>query len=269
MKTSKARQPSGENEILYEHRDQICFVKMNRPEKLNALDPKGWKKLTVALRKADSDRNVEVIILTGQGKSFSTGDDISVLPKLHNSDKGEKLVFECIYELVETIIHLKKPMISAVNGYAYGGGCEIVLLSDLAVASEKAIFCQPEGRIGAWPFIFAVFAPVVLGPKRANEIMLCGASISAAQALAIGLVNRVVPHEQVLVASEELAQEMTKASPLSLRMMKEYSNKVLGDRLQDLWVAGKRSLNETFRTEDFLEGSKAFLEGRPASFKGR
>ncbi len=255
--------------LLLEVKEKIAVITLNRPDKLNCLDQTGWKELRQALKEGDDHPGVEVQIITGAGRAFCAGDDISLLTQVSDIDLCKDLMLDCIYELTHTILHLQKPLIAAVNGYAYGGGCELVLLSDLAVASEKALFAQPEGRIGAWPMIAATFGPLLLGNKHINELIMLGEPISADKALAMGLVNRVVPPENVMPAAREMASQVMKSSPVSLKIIKETSVKMLGERLYDFWISQIRSVKEVSRTEDFVEGAVAFMEKRPPRFKGQ
>jgi enoyl-CoA hydratase/3-hydroxyacyl-CoA dehydrogenase len=255
--------------LLLEVQEKIAIITLNRPEKLNCLDQTGWKELRNALKEGDDRPDVEVQIITGAGRAFCAGDDISLLTQVSDVALCKDLMLDCIYGLTDTILHLQKPLIAAVNGYAYGGGCELVLLSDLAVASDKALFAQPEGRIGAWPMIAATFGPLLLGNKQANELIMLGEPISAERALAIGLVNRVVAHENVMPATMEMASQLMKSSPVSLKIIKETSVKMLGECLYDFWISQIRTVKEVSRTEDFVEGAVAFMEKRPPRFKGR
>lgn len=255
--------------LLIEIQDKIALITLNRPEKLNCLAQAGWKELREALKEGDDNPEVEVQMITGAGRSFCAGDDISVLTQVSDPKICKDVMLDCIYGLTDTILHLQKPLISAVNGYAYGGGCELVLLSDLAIASEKATFAQPEGRIGAWPMIAATFGPLLLGLKMSNELIMLCEPISAERALAIGLVNKVVPQETLMPAAMEMARQLMKSSPVSLKIIKETSIRILGERLYDFWISMIRTVKEVSRAEDFTEGAVAFMEKRPPRFKGR
>jgi len=255
--------------LLFRVEERIAWITLNRPEKLNALSRPLWKELQKALQEADTSDDVSVIALTGTGRAFCAGDDIGELTRLQDPKDAEDLFLGCIYGLVNCIFQLRKPLLSAVNGLAYGGGCELVLLTDIAVASENARFAQPEARIGAWPPIFAVFGPPMVGIKATQEILLAAEPISSQRALEIGLINRVVPQEKLKEATIEVARSIMKSSPASLRIIKETVNQAVGRYLYDFWITCQRFLYEVSKTEDFLEGATAFMEKRPALFKGR
>ena len=255
--------------ILYEIQERRALITLNRPEKLNALNPRLWIELAQALQKADLNPEVDLMILTGKGKAFCAGDDIAVLANLDQAGGKDELVFESVFGLVSAIVRLGKPFITAVNGLAYGGGCEITLLSDLAVASDQAVFALPEGRVGVFPLICSVFGPPLLGFKASNELNLLGEPIDARRALELGLVNRVVPHDQLLDAAVEMARVVQKSSPASTRMIKQNSTKILQDYLRDFWIVCNRVWGETLNSEDFKEGAQAFTEKRPPRFTGR
>jgi len=258
----------GYQHLLYHVEDRIAWITLNRPEKLNALSRPLWKELQKALQEADASKEVSIIALTGSGRAFCAGDDIGELTQLQDPKDAEDLFLGCIYGLVNGLFRLQKPLLSAVNGLAFGGGCELVLLTDVAVASENARFAQPEARIGAWPPIFAVFGPPMVGIKATQELLLTAEPISSQRALEIGLINRVVPQDQLHETTVEIARSIMKSSPGSIRIIKETVNQALGDHLYDFRITCQRFLYEVAKTKDFLEGAKAFMEKRPPLFQG-
>jgi enoyl-CoA hydratase / 3-hydroxyacyl-CoA dehydrogenase len=255
--------------LKYQVSERMAWITLNRPEKLNALNKALWKELQTVLLTADADDEVSVIVLTGSGRGFCAGDDIAELTRLKSPKDAEDLFLGCIYGLVNCIFRLQKPFLSAVNGIAYGGGCELVLLTDIAIASEEARFAQPEGRIGAWPPIFAVFGPPMVGVKATQEFLLAAEPINPQRALEIGLINRVVPHGRLRESTVEMARSIMKSSAASTRIIKETVNQALGRYLYDFWITCQRFLHEVSKTQDFLEGATAFLEKRPPRFQGR
>ena len=255
--------------LLYEVNNGIGVLTINRPDKLNCLNQQMWKDIRSLLNEGDENPEVQVQIITGAGRAFCAGDDIKLLAQMSDPKVGKDLMFDCIFGLYSTMIYLQKPLIAAVNGPAYGGGCEIVLLCDLAVASDRAVFAQPEARIGAWPMVFATFGPSLVGLKVSNEFNMLCEPVPADRAQALGLINKVVPHEQLMEKTLEMAGKVMKSSPVSLKIIKETSAKIMGERLYDFWISQQRSMKEVSRTEDWKEGAIAFLEKRPAQFKGR
>lgn len=254
--------------LLYQVEDRVAWLTLNRPHKLNALNRVLWNELQRALQEADASNEVSVLVLTGSGRAFCAGDDIAELADVQDPELGRDLFLNCIYGSVDTICHLTKPFITAVNGLAYGGGCELVLISDMAVASEEARFAQPEARIGAWPPIFAVYGPLLVGHKATHEILLATEPISARRALELRLVNRVVPPDRLRDSTVELARQIMKSSQASLRIIKETINQDLGRHLYEFYISCRRFWYEVSKHEDFAEGTKAFLEKREPHFRG-
>jgi len=258
----------GFDHLIYSIEERVAWLTLNRPQKLNALNRILWIEVQSALRQADSSDEVSVIALTGNGRAFCAGDDIDELIRVHDPKTAEELFLGCVYGLVNTIFQIQKPFLVAVNGLAYGGGCELVLLADIAVASENAKFAQPEARIGAWPPIFAIFGPGTVGIKATQELLLAAEAIDAKRALEIGLVNRVVKIEKLKESTMEMARNIMKCSPASLRIIKETVLNVLGRNLYDFRIACQRLLHEVAKTKDFSEGVSAFLEKHPPHFRG-
>lgn len=255
--------------LVHEIKDATSMITLNRPDKLNCLNLDLWKELRTALLTNDNDPDVTVHLITGAGKSFCAGDDIHLLTDLvEDPAVGKDLFIDSIYALVDTIIHLQKPMICAINGYAYGGGCEIALLSDLAIASDQATFALPEGRIGAWPMIFATFGPFLLSPKHTYELAMIGDPISAERAFDIGLINRISKPKNLIADAFEMSSRIRQSSPVSLKIIKETAARSLGERLYDFWISQVRALKESSQTQDWMEGAESFLEKRPPRFTG-
>ncbi|MCF8024445.1 MAG: enoyl-CoA hydratase/isomerase family protein [Desulfobacteraceae bacterium] len=255
--------------LIHEVKQETSMITLNRPDKLNCLNLDLWKELRTALLNNDNDPGIKAHLITGAGKSFCAGDDISILTDLvEDPAVGKDLFIDSIYKLVDTIIHLQKPMIAAINGYAYGGGCEIALLSDLAIASDQATFALPEARIGAWPMIFTTFGPFLLNPKHTYELAMIGEPISAERALNIGLINRVSKPENLLQDTFEIISSIRQSSPVALMTIKETVSRTLGERLYDFWISQMRALKESSRSQDWAEGAKSFLEKRPPRFTG-
>ncbi len=257
----------------YEHllctvEDRIGWITLNRPEKLNAINRRLWKELRCGLEKADANANVSVLVLTGSGRAFSAGDDIADLTALSDPEIAQDLFMDCIYRFVDCLLQLRKPLIAAVNGLAYGGGCELVLLSDLAVASSEASFAQPEPRLGAVPPIFAVYGPLVLGLKAACEISMSAEPISAQRAWEVGLVNRITAPSALGDVTRQLARQIMKSSPASLRFIKETVHHGLRRHLYDFYIVCQRFQHEVSKTADFHEGVRAFLGKGHPNFKG-
>ncbi len=253
-------------QLLYEIEDRVAWITLNRPEKLNALNRPLWKALKRNLGEADSNDEVSVMIITGSGRAFCAGDDIAELVASDDPKIAKELFLNCIYGLVDTICHLEKPLLAAVNGLAYGGGCELVLISDMAVASEEARFAQPEARIGAWPGIFSVYGPMLVGHKATHEILMTTAPITAQRALELGLVNRIVPPDRLKESTAKLAKKIIESSPASLRITKETINRDLRRYLNELYIACQRFVHEVTKNRDYMEGTKAFLEKRQPHF---
>jgi enoyl-CoA hydratase len=249
--------------IIYKKKDGVAWVTLNRPEVLNALARLTWRELVEAMDMADKDDEVRVVVLTGTGRAFCAGDDINDLATLKDAFDA-KAYFKEITKAVKRFEEFRKPIIAAVNGVAYGGGCEIIMGCDIAIASENARFAQPEGKIGAWPPMAAVKLPSIIGKTKAMEIMLTGEPIDAKEAERVGLVNKVVSSEKLEEAAMEMAKKIMRVAPLSAELIKTTVNKKIEDL--DSIIDATAML---FSSEDLREGALAFLEKRVPVWKGR
>jgi len=249
--------------IIYEKKEGVAWVTINRPDVLNALSRATWRELVEAMDLADKDDEVRVVILTGAGRAFCAGDDINDLATIKDAFDA-KAYFKEIARATKKVEEFRKPIIAAVNGLAYGGGCEMTMVCDIVIASENARFAQPEGKIGAWPPLAAVRLPSILGRQKAMEIMLTGEPIDAKEAERIGLINKVVPPEQLKNAAMEMAKKIMRVAPLSAELIKTTVNKKIEDI--DSIIDATAML---FSSEDLREGAIAFLEKRQPVWKGK
>jgi enoyl-CoA hydratase len=254
--------------LLLDKADGIATVTINRPKSLNALNAETLRELQTVFAHLAEAPEVGVVILTGAGeKAFVAGADIAAMQPL---DATTARRFARLgHEVLHAIEKGPKPVIAAVNGFALGGGCELSMACDLRFASENAKFGQPEVNLGVIPgFGGTQRLARLVGKGRALELVLSGAMIDAAEAWRIGLVNKVVPQAELLGAARELAATILAKGPLAVRLAKEV---VTGGLEMDLdracaWEADLFGF--CFATADQKEGMTAFLEKRPAKFKG-
>jgi len=254
--------------VLYETKGSIAYVTVNRPEVLNALDSDTWWGLQHAFEDAFEDPAVRGVILTGAGKAFIAGADISELAEATAVEAQKKSRFgQSVLDLIE---NLGKPVIAAVNGFALGGGCETAMACTIRIASEKAKFGQPEVALGLLPGGGGTQRlPRLVGKGRALQLILSGETISAQEAYRIGLVNEVVPAEQLIARAEAILQKIFTNAPIAVAYSLEAVNKGL-----DTSQAEGLALEASFfglcaGTEDKKEGTAAFLAKRAPQFHGR
>jgi len=255
--------------LLYEKRNGIGYVTVNRPEKLNALNRKTMEELHECFQEVERDDEVRAIILTGAGeRAFVGGADINELAvQTPVEGKDMSVHGQKVLDLIE---HLGKPVIAAINGYALGGGCELAMACTLRIASEQARLGQPEVKLGLIPgYAGTQRLPRLVGKGRALEILLTGDPISASEAYRMGLVNQVVPAQDVISAAEKLAQKIMANAPLAVKFALEAVNHGL-----EMPEAEGQFLEATLfglccTTADMKEGTRAFLEKRQARFTGK
>jgi len=255
--------------LLYSSTDAIAVIVINRPEVRNALNAATLNELSDAFIRIRDDSSIRCVILTGAGeKSFVAGADIAEIAHL-NAEEGEHFSRrgQAVFDAIET---LGKPVIAAVNGHALGGGCELAMACTIRVASENAVFGQPEVKLGVIPgYGGTQRLPRLIGKGRAMEMLLTGEAISASEALRIGLVNRVVPLPELRSTSEAMAKKIMAHAPQAVRFCMEAVHRGLNLSMEQGLIQEARSFGECCATEDMKEGTKAFLEKRAPEFKGK
>jgi enoyl-CoA hydratase len=254
--------------LLYETKDQVALITINNPAKLNALSAAVISELHQALDQVEADANIRAAIITGSGKAFVAGADISEMqgltPELAMAMASRGLAFG------ERIDASAKIYIAAVNGYALGGGCELAMACDLRLAAEQAKFGQPEVGLGIIPgFAGTQRLTRLVGVGRAKELILSGDIISASRAYEIGLVNKVCSAEELLPQAWEMAAKILRQAPLAVAYAKHAIDQGLGSDLTTGCELEKRLFGLCFATADQSEGASAFIEKRPAKFQGK
>ena len=255
--------------LLLSFKEKVGEIKINRADRLNTLSLETLKELRQAVETVLRRDDVRVAIITGSGdKAFSAGADISELAKLNVSEA--KAFAEMGQEIFNLIASGGKPFIAAVNGYAFGGGCELALACPIRVASDRAKFAQPEVKFGfTTGFGGSQRLVRAVGKSRATELCLFGDPIDAKTALDWGLVVKVTPYEQLLDEAKLLAGKLASYSPLAVRWTLEALNRASDASLVDGLAYEASLFGLCFATEDMKEGTLAFLEKRKAVFKGR
>ncbi|HFE64180.1 MAG TPA: enoyl-CoA hydratase [Caldithrix sp.] len=255
--------------LIYQIENQVAIVTINRAEKLNALDAATITELFQLFKKLKQDNSVSVIILTGSGeKAFVAGAEISEIQR-HDDISGRifSLRGQKVFRFIEK---MDKPVIAAINGYALGGGCELAMACHLRLAAQNAKFGQPEINLGLIPgYGGTQRLPRIIGKTRAMYLLLTGEMVSAEQALQLGLVNEIVPQEELLNRAKELANTLVAKAKIATQYIIQTVNEG-----QDLSLdAGLNLEAELFGnvcgTEDMKEGTAAFLEKRKPVFKGK
>src|SRR5215471_10147872 len=253
--------------VLYEKKDRIAYVTLNRPKVLNALNAETWRDLLTAFETARQDEEVRGVILTGSGdKAFIAGADISELSKM-NAVEAEKSSSngQAALSLIE---NLGKPVIAAINGFALGGGCETAMACTIRISSESAKFGQPEVKLGVLPGGGGTQRlPRLVGRGRALQLILTGEIVNAQEAYRIGLVNEVVPATNLI--AEAVLKQIFSNAPIAVKYSLEAVNKGLETSQAEGFALEASFFGLCAGTEDKKEGTSAFLAKRAPKFQGQ
>ncbi|MDP3909538.1 MAG: enoyl-CoA hydratase-related protein [Gemmatimonadales bacterium] len=255
--------------LLFDVRDGVAFITINRPDKLNALNDEVMRELGLAAERVATEAEIRGVILTGAGpKAFVAGADIGDLAKQGPFDgKARAQRGQAVLRRLETC---GKPVIAAVNGFALGGGCELAMACHIRLASENAKFGQPEVKLGIAPgYGGTQRLPRLVGKGVALQLILTGEMIDAPEAYRIGLVNRVVPGDALLAESEKMLRGILAMGPLAVRLAMEAVDQGVEMSLDEGLLLEANHFGLLAATQDMKEGLTAFLEKRSAKFQGR
>ena len=269
-------------DIIYEIENMVATITLNRPERMNALTIRTYNEIDLAIKAADEDDDVRAVIITGAGRGFCSGDDVKEMPDPIDSVRidwesgGHESIKSKIpsrlkpLPLLETLMNFEKPLIAAVNGAAVGWGMGLTLPCDFRYASENAKFGEVYILRGLMAdFGGLLLLPRIVGLPKANELLLTGDIINADEAEKIGLVNKTVPHEELLPVAMAMAEKLASLPPVAVRMTKEGIRRGLDYNIAAMAEYQAFSNKALFNTEDFKEASTTLLDGRKPEYKGR
>jgi len=263
--------PTFEPVLLESRRDVVTTLTLNRPERLNALNSELGQALVHSLVRIAKDVSVRAIIVTGAGRGFCAGGDIEVLRRSREREDVTEVenLLKLGKQIVLAIATMPKPVIAAVNGPAAGAGANLALACTARIASEEATFTQSFAKIGLFPdFGGTYFLPRLIGPSLASELFLSAETVGAAEALKIGMVSHVVAPDRLETEALLFAARLAAAPPLVARGVKQTISLEDRDKLERALDEEIRWQITCFRSQDCLEGLRAFLEKRPARFTG-
>lgn len=254
--------------IIIQIEEGIATITLNRPKVLNALNDQVFNELAEAAATLEADPSIRVVIITGGEKVFAAGADIGQMASATAMDMaiGEKAA----HRAQRTIENMSKPVIAAIAGYALGGGCELALVADVRIAADNAQLGLPEITLGILPGGGGTQRlPRLIGPSKAKELIFSGDFINAEEALRIGLVNKIVPVDQLFVEAKKMAKRFSSRGAVALHLAKSSVNEGLRMDLEAGLQYEHKCFSLLFATQDQKEGMKAFLEKRAAKFQGR
>jgi 2-(1,2-epoxy-1,2-dihydrophenyl)acetyl-CoA isomerase len=254
--------------VLTARNGGVLTLTLNRPDALNAFTVEMKEALLAALKDAARDREIRVVVLTGAGRAFSAGQDLKERQGPDVNDLGTELRTR-YNPIILAMRRLEKPIVGAINGVAAGAGISIALACDIVIASDKATFIEAFTRVGLVPDTGSSwFLPRLIGYARAAEMMFTADAVDAATAERIGLVNRVVPADDLAAEANSMAVKLAQSAPLALALAKRALNRALDSSLEDALDFEAQLQSVAGRSNDHGEGVAAFVEKRPAKFTG-
>lgn len=259
-------------EITYAVEDHIVTVTLNRPQKLNAFTRSMGEEMKAALLQAKDDPSVKAVVITGAGRAFSSGANVKdLLDSREFYFHGARSdLLPDIFEITDLAINMEKPIIAAINGPCVGGGMELANMCDIRIASEQARFGMVFARMGTIPSGGGLYTlPRLVGLPKAMELLWTGRLFDTEEALRIGYVNRVAPHEELMSITHELAVQIARGPSLAIGAMKRLGRRFLEIPWSEAKTLHEDACVELGKTEDAHEGPLAYLEKREPLFKGR
>ena len=254
--------------LNYETKDGIAYVTLDMPDSLNALSCEMLSELLEVCNLLEDDQEVQTVILTGSGRAFAAGADISQMVEMTGL-QGQKMM-KLGASVMNRIENLSKPVIAAVNGYALGGGCELAMACDIRIVSDKAVFGQPEVNLGIIPgFGGTQRLPRLAGKGMAKYMIMTGEYVDAAEAFRIGLADKIYPDENLIKECEKVALKIMSKAPVAVRAAKRSINKGAMLDMDTAVAFESEACSIPFCSEDRTEGMKAFLEKRKAVFNNK
>ncbi len=246
--------------VTLEKDGNLAIITINRPKALNALNSETLRELDIAITNIENDSNVYCVILTGSGeKSFVAGADIAEMKDL-DSKAGEEFGLLGDQKYIRRLENLDKPVIAAISGFALGGGCELAMACDIRIASEKAKFAQPEAGLGITPgFGGTQRLPRIVGLGKAKELIYTCSMVNAEEALRIGLVNKVVPLENLMEEARKMASTICANAPIAVKLCKDAINRGMQVDIDKAIEVEAEDFGKCFDSEDQVEGMTAFI----------